>query len=275
MSVFAFESVRSAIDERLSDLKKQAIRITLAQLATTCGMQASYVTNVLKNRAQFNSDQLYRVAETLKFRPEEIDFLLMLLEYERTSYGPRKTRLEARLKEVRVMQLNAQTYITTPVNELQPQDLERYYLDPLVQLIHVYLGSVDGKTSSQELATRFGISRSHASEVLTFLKESGFIEILSDSIRVIKRGRHLERGSALRKPHHALMRIKSIEQMQRLPPDSAYSFSATIATAPEIGLQIRAGFLKYLKKVEKLVRENETGPLLQMNFDLFPWDIER
>lgn len=278
MNIYAYDSYIEAIAAVVDARKQAGHALTLSQLAQVCQMQPSYLTNVLKGRADFNTDQLARVCDQLEISFEENEFLALLLELKKTAFDKRRKYLESKIKTIKNQHLRAEKHITAKTVDLTPEQQDKYYLDPYIQLLHIYLGSHEGSTSIEMLAQKFSMQKSHVAKVLQVLEDIGYIKRASGNpkgkIDVLVEGRHLPRESPLLKPHHALMRIKSIDQMQRLPQDLAYSFSATISTEPEVRTQIQAEFLKFLKAAEKLVMSHESGTLYQINFDLFPWETE-
>jgi transcriptional regulator with XRE-family HTH domain len=98
MSIYQFNSYTDALLEAVSLKKQVDPKWTMAQLAEASGMQPSYVTNVLKGRGDFNSEQLFRVCERLDLDLEMTDFLTLLLELKKTTYPKRKTLLEKKLQ---------------------------------------------------------------------------------------------------------------------------------------------------------------------------------
>ncbi len=274
MNVYGFDSYTDALNQKFEEWKTGNPQGTLAKLAIDCLMQPSYLTNVLKGRCDFNSDQLFRFCELIGFKVEEIDYLLILLEFKRTNYKKRKGILEKKINELRQRNLRAEKNLSVKTVELTTEQLEQYYLDPYIQLVHIFLYSKQGKCRVDDVAKQFSIAQLQAAGVLQALEKLNYIKRKGNHFEVLVEGRHLPKDSQIARPHQILMRMKSIDQIQRLSPDNVYSFSATISTLPEVRTKIQAEFLKFLKTAEKLVTNNDPENLYQMNFDLFPWDLE-
>lgn len=274
MNVYSYNTYTEALIPAVERQRSQAKDFTLAQLATDCLMQPSYLTNVLKGRCDFNSDQLYMVCEQLEFTADEIDFMHLLLELKRTVYPKRKWQLEQRIEKVRREHLRAEKHISAKTVKLSPEQQQQYYLNPYIQLLHIYLESHTGIGNADTLAKKFSVSREQMAGILKTLEEINYIRKKGTGYEVLVEGQHLPRESLIIRPHHVMMRMKSLDQMQRLAPEQNYSFSATISTLPEVRTQIQAEFLKFLKSAEKLVRGSKSKQLYQINFDLFPWEID-
>lgn len=272
MGIFQYESYREAIQSLLQKKKAQHSSLTLSSLAQGCLIQPSYLTNVLKGRADLNSDQLYRLGEQLSLNQEETEFLLLLLEIQKTQHEKRRRELRERIQKTRSKQLRAEKNISAKSVTLSVEQTEKYYLDPYVQLVHIYLTIPTGKKTLHDLAGKFSVSSLRMQQVLNVLEEVNCIRKRGSRYEIISEGKHLARESVLLKPHQQLLRLKGLEQLQALPPEQIYSFSATISTSPEVRTKIQGEFLKFLKIIEKMVRESEAEKLYQVNFDLFPWE---
>lgn len=274
MNVFAFNSLNEALNTRIDERKTFQPQLTLAKLAHNCQMQPSYLTNVLKGRATLNTDQLFRLCEQLSFNADEMDYLALLLEFEKTNYQKRKMLLQKKINTLRQQYLRAEKILAVKTVELTPEQIERYYLDPYIQLVHIFLNSKDGNCTVEMIAKQFSLALGQAASILNTLEEIKYIKKKGSHFEILVEGRHLPRDSQITRPHQILMRLKSLDQIQRLTPEQTYSFSATISTLPEVRTKIQAEFLKFLKTAEKLVGSHDSQNLYQINFDLFPWDLQ-
>lgn len=274
MNIFEYTSYYEALADKVSELKAHSPKMTLAKLAQSALMQPSYLTNVLKGRCHFNSDQLFRLCEQLNFNIEEVDYLQLLLEYEKTAYARRKSILEKKIKEIRQHHLRAEKNLSVKPVELNPEELAQYYLDPYIQLVHIFLHSKKGRCTTETITRQFSLSPSQATKIISTLEKLKYIKKNGMQFDVLVEGRHLPRDSQMAKPHLVLMRLKSLDQIQRLSTEQTYSFSATISTLPEVRTRIQAEFVKFLKASERLVNNHDPKHLYQINFDLFPWDLQ-
>lgn len=274
ITIFEFNSYIQALLQAIAEKKTHDAKWTMAQLAQACQMQPSYVTNVLKERGDFNTEQLFRVCEQLDLNADQTEFLTLLLELKKTAYPKRKVQLEKKIADFRKQHLRAEKNISTKTVQLTAEQLEKYYLDPLIQLVHIYLGIKNNNATLDILAAKFAVPKIQMAQTLQVLEEINYIRKKSGRYEVLIEGRHLPRESHILKPHQILMRLKSLDQMQRLSPEQNYNFSATISTTPETRTKLQAEFLKFLKAAEKLVKGDEAEKLYQINFDLFPWEID-
>lgn len=272
MNIYQFESYTEALLAVYEERKAATSSLTLSGLANQCLIQPSYLTNVLKGRADLNTDQLYRLCELLNLNSDEGEFLGLLLEHKKTQYDKRRNELAKKIRHTKSHQLRAEKNISAQTVTLTAEQTEKYYLDPYIQITHIYLTIPKGAKSLPDLARKFSVAPSRMQEILKTLEEIGYIQKKGKNYEVLVGGRHLPRESPILRPHQSLLRMKSLEQMLSLPSDDVYSFSATISTTPEVRTRLQAEYLKFLKNAEKLVKSAPPERLYQINFDLFPWE---
>lgn len=273
MSVFKHLNYRKAVEEIVEIRKKMPGKYTLRKLADSSGLQASFLTNVLKGRFDFNADQLFAVAVELDLTNVEREYLLLLLEYERSVHKPRREELKNKIDELRKENQKSEKHLSVKVVDAASIDQSQYYLDPFAQLTLIYLNLKDYSRQPEKLGSVLGISQSHLGEILKLLVKIGYVQIENKNYRVIARNTHLPKQNPLSGPHLTMMRLKTIDQLQRLSPEQTYSHSVTFTGNEETKAQLSDAYLNFLKKAEAIVKPAPSEKAFQMNFDLFPWDL--
>lgn len=273
MSIYKHLKYRHAIEEILETRRKLPGKFTLRLLADTSGLQASFLTNVLKGRFDFNADQLYAVATELGCTPTEREYLLLLLEYERSGFKPRREELKKQIEELRKMNQQSDKHLAVNAVELSSDAQAQYYLDPYAQLTLLHLSLPQVNRDPEKLCTLLGMSTLHFREILKLLIDIGYVRVENGTHKVIARDKHLPKRNPLSGPHLTLMRLKSIDQLQRLSSGQAYSHSVTFTGTSETKELLCDAYLNFLKNAEAIVKPARSEKVFQMNFDLFPWAL--
>jgi transcriptional regulator with XRE-family HTH domain len=271
VSLFTASEYRGAVQTAIDRVRFHK-PLTYARLARQSGIQATYFSNVLKGRAHFNADQLYRIAKCLELSETELEFVLTLMEWERSAFKERKRELARRIETIRQDNLSTSRYVSA--RTVAPEDSvgAEYYLDPLCKVVHVYLGIDRYAREPKLIAEALHISNEYLGRLLETLVRLGYVQSRgATGYTLLLKHRHLPDESPLCLPHQALMRARSLEQFQRLPRGKRYGFSATISATPETRARIQGEFLDFVKRAEALVAGSKETHVFQMNFDLFPW----
>lgn len=273
MSIYKHLKYRPAIQEIVENRRNLPGKFTLRAVAEQAGMQASFLTNVLKGRFDFNADQLFAVSHVLGLSPTERDYLLLLLEHERSVFKPRREELKKQIEDTRKENQKSEKHLAVKAVERSSDGQAQYYLDPFAQLTLVYLNLAPYNKQPEKLGATLGISQSHLGEILKLLVSLGHVAREGQTYKVLARDRHLPKRNPLSGPHLTLMRLKSIDQLQRLSLDQSYSHSVTFTGTEETKEALSDAYLHFLKKAEGIVRPAKSEKVFQMSFDLFPWDL--
>lgn len=272
--IYVENDYRKALELLIARRRQFEPKLTYSRLAEAARVQPTYFSNVLKGRADFNADQLFAIAEELRADPEERDYLALLLERARCQHRERGKQLDLRIAAVRQRKLEFAANVQAKPIEPSAVEQAEYYLDPLLQLIHVYLTLPAYARDVRRIRTDLHLSEERFEQALRRLEQLGYAAINSDgSYRRLNQHRHLPQSSPICLPHQILMRLLSAEQLNRLPARKRKHVSVTFSCTPEVMEKIHEEFLRFLKKTEKLVGESKETDVFQLNFDLFPWSL--
>ena len=109
--------------------------------------------------------------------------------------------------------------------------------------------------------------------VLRKLQQLHLVEFRDGKYRVVKDNMHLSVESPIYQAYRTLLRLKSVERIEKLPSDQSYNFSAIFSTSREVKEIIHRDFLNFLGEIQLKVK-NDSGmakEVYQLNFDLFSW----
>ena len=101
MSIFEYLDYRLGLRAVLEKRKKDTPGFTQTRLADQSGIKNTYLTNVLKGRGNFSSDQIFALAKNLKLGRLETQFLFVLRELDQTLMPERRLLLQSELQALR------------------------------------------------------------------------------------------------------------------------------------------------------------------------------
>jgi uncharacterized protein (TIGR02147 family) len=272
--VFRYLDYRKFITDEVNKRKRLGDKVNFTYLSRETGIQNTYLTNVLKGRAQLSSDQLYAVGRALRLKDDEVDYLLLLLDWERSSDKARRSKLLERIERLQSQRLETVNNLSVERMELNEIDQAKYYMDPYIQIVHIMLGLEGRSGHPEEISKALGLSKKKMNEILNILENAGFIQVDKEgNIRREKTKIHLPKSSPLCRPNQVLLRTKSIDHISKLAESAHESVSITFSADDDSYREIHQEFIRFLKRTEKIVQKTERKRAYQINFDLFPWDI--
>lgn len=261
------EVIKAYIDEQ--ELLKN--KVSYQQIALSLRMQKSYFSKVMAKNAELNKDQAFLLGQFLKLTPEETDYLFLLTDWARASDSNLKTYLKEKIKNIQFQKIQSHKYLNT--NEAKPNSelLNKYYLSPEVQLIHLSAGIKRFQREPDNIRKELNLSPNIFKETLKLLQELELIELKENKLKILKSNLHLKPDSPFFPSWQTQFKLKSTEWIKSLEEGDKYNFLATFSSTEEDKEKIRIEFLHFLKKVEKIVKDSPPEKLYQINFDLFKW----
>lgn len=274
MNIFKYIRYQEIIEKSVKMRKKIDSKYTFRRLSERTNIQNTYLTNVLKGRAELNTDQLYLVTKELNFNLEEQEYMTLLLEYSRCSLPERKAQLLVKIHNVQNEHLDTSKHLEAQSASATFDYAAEYFLDPLCSIIHLFFEIPKFARNPQSIQNQLGISKEKFDKIIDLLIEMKALEFSKGQLKYKEHNYHLNKNSNLNQTAQILMKLKSVEQLEKLSAQRANVFSATFSANDEVRTQIHDEFLKFVKKVEKLVKGATPEKVFQLNFDLFPWHID-
>ncbi len=275
MIVFEFTNYRKGFRKLFQQQKKlRGARWSLSKLGDKIGIQASYLTNVTKERAHFSSDQIFSICEQLELSNSETDFLNTLMQIERATHPRLKKQLAEQLTHIRNENLRPEKVIETQESPLSESDRSKYYLDPMTELLHMYLSLDHAPIEISAIAKTWQLPEKRIIDIISFLQGVGLITLAGSKWKVESIHQHLSRDSYLTQPHQMLKRMKAFEVIQKHPKENVYSYMGTMTASDDTRAEIQVRFLNFLKDCEPFIRASASKDIYHIQFDLFPWTVK-
>jgi len=139
VNIYKSLDYRKSLELRLAEKRKWERGYTYSKMAEVIGVQQPYLSKVMDGHANFNSDQLFLACEFLQFNPSETEFLLLLLEHSKCIVKKRCKLLLEQIEAIRAKHLDTREFVQGSNIAVQAEGASIYYLDPMIQIVHVAL----------------------------------------------------------------------------------------------------------------------------------------
>lgn len=270
--IFKSEDYRVALRKAVSARKKFSnVKVSFQMMADHCRVQKTYLSKVLNKGGNLSRDQLYLAGEYLALNEAEKDFLLLLHDLEGTYVQERQKKLREKILEMRAEYMKTESHVPAPAAKISIQDYSAYYLDPLLQVVHMLMTIPKYSNDLKLLARTLDLKDIELKNKINKLEKLKIIETLGSGYKVHSREIHLSANDDVYPAYRQLVRLLAIKKTESLDSQKSYGFSVIFSTTPEIRSEIQESFLAFLGKVKRLVSSGEEREVYQMNFDLFDW----
>ncbi len=271
MNVFSSLSYREILKNKVDTVKKVKPGMGLLRLCEKAGLHGSFVSSALKGHKHLNADQVYGLGDVLGFSYKELDYILLLLNYERAVNKRLREKFKTEIDLIQEEHKKTTTHISTKPQESLDLDLAEYYSDPYYKIIHVFLGIEEFSANPGELAEQLHLSAEKIQGYLARLVEMGVIRFKGSAIEVVKRNYHLPKDFFICKPHQTAMKLLSQQSLLSVEDNKKESVCVTFSGEDETFKSVHQEFLEFLKRTEAHVKKSQRQKVFQLNFDLHYW----
>lgn len=269
-NILSLKSYREVIKAGLDRLKRTGYKGGFSQLSDATGIHRPYLSRVMGGHADLNADQAHAVCEFLGFDEGETEYTQLLLDYARATHPARKARLKTKIRSIRERELEIKTQLRAP--EAAVGSVLRYYLNPIYQIVHMYLTIPRFQSNPRLIAAQLNISPKQLEDTLSVLVAEGLVtQVKPGQFVSAKDAVHLPDDSPLCLSQQILVRARSLERLSTLGPKNSFRFSVTFSADEETYDGIRERFNRFLRELEPMVRAAPCENVYQLNFDLFPY----
>jgi uncharacterized protein (TIGR02147 family) len=271
MNIYRKTDYRLILKEVIAERKKLDSTINFQKMASQIRVPKSYLSRVLGGHAELNNDQIFMVCEFLEFNDHELTYMNLLVDYARSAINSRKIKLLGQIREIQALKLDSKSSLSASEMKIDHEDIEEYYLNPLIQLIHVCLAIPRYQKDQILLATDLRVSISKVITALSKLERMGLVKKIKGELKIQNENLHLAKSSRLFKPWRNQLKLMSINRIEAIPDDQSYSFSVIFSGTEDLKKEIQSRFLEFLKGIEGLTKVSPQEEVYQMGFELFPW----
>lgn len=272
MTIFDETDFRQIVTSLVKEARGKGLPMTFERLAKAARVQKAHITNVLKGRAFFQTDQLYLICKELKLSQQETRYLLLLLDHERSVVNERKAELSQEIEQMQRDHLQTEKYLQAEVEDAPLEKIfPRYYLEPVHQIIHIALSVERFAQNPKLLEPILGVSHDRIVSVLEALESHGVIAQKSGRWTTLRKQVHLKRNSDLYPAWKMQMQNLGQARNQLGISEKSYGFAVVFSADEKARKRIQTKLLELITEIEPLVVKAPAQNVYQLSLDLLPW----
>lgn len=270
-NVYKFDDYRDFIEEYCEHKKKSDPRFSYSVLAKATRLQPSYLSNVMRKKASLNSDQLYAICHEAALSSDSREFLLTLLELERTKLASRKAELLRQVGELRSHRLRSEEFLGERIDIGSEQKAKLYYSNALCSILHMFLAIPKYNRDLSKICQKLGVSADALEEALQILTFADVIKREGGKIVLCKPNLHLAKENPLSQMHALLLRLRSIEYQNLNGKRDNLFFTSTFSANKKTFGALKTRIMALIEDAGALVEAAPSEEVFQLNIDLFEY----
>jgi hypothetical protein len=264
MLIWEFTKYRDYLMEKLGN---EGSRTGLRKkLAEAIPVHTTFVSQVLKGRAEFSLEQGEAINAFFEHTDDEGEYFILLLLKERSGSLKLKGRFDRKIQAMREERTNIKKRLEVDTT-ISLKDRERFYSSYIYSAVHV-LSAIPGFKTVEDLAIALKIPRAQAQEIVDFLLRVG---VLKDETGKLSPGSshiHLGNESELILKHHSNWRFHTLNNLQFLNRDDLH-YSACLSLSEGDAFRVKESMLQNLKSNVEIISASPEEVAYVMGFDFY------
>jgi uncharacterized protein (TIGR02147 family) len=269
--VYATRDYRVALRQLVETRRLTNVAVSFQSLAEVARIPKSYLSKVLGGDANLSNDQAYAIAKSLGLDSEEVRYLVLLVEFERSGLDERRKELMSEIAVIQESHLQTKEHLPSKEVLSSESDLSQFYLTPWAPIVHVSLTIPRFARNPLALQAILGIEPQEFQKTLRLLESLKLIIPATRGYQVEIPNFHLPPDSPAYRSWRAQQDILVSHAMLVKRDPKHYGFSVSFAAKESIRMEIRKRFLEFLGGVKELCDKSEPEEVYHMKFDVFSW----
>jgi hypothetical protein len=264
MRIWEFTEYRPYLMDRLGgEGSRTGLR---KRLADHIPVHTTFVSQVLKGRAEFSLEQGEAVNEFLGHTDDESEYFILLLLKDRAGDRRLRARFESKIRVMRDERLNIQKRVGAS-QEISDKDREKFYSSHYYGAIHVLTGIPEFRTV-EKLSEALRLSKPRIQEMVDFCLRIGVLKHEGDELRPGSQHIHLGGRSELVLKHHSNWRLHTLQGLQFVDIDDLH-YSACVSLTQKDAFHIKESMLTNLKDNVDIISKSAEEIAYVMSFDFY------
>jgi uncharacterized protein (TIGR02147 family) len=236
------------------------------ELSEFIGCQVSHISNVLSGSGHFNPEQAEAASRFFGLSSQEIEFFLMLIQYNRAGTESLKKFYSQLLQERQKKSLLLKNRLEMP-DSLQHEDEAIYYSSWHYAAIHVLL-SIKQFQTREAIAKKLDVPLPRVDQVLEFLAKTGLCRKEGVRNLIVKPLLHLDKSSPLISKHHTNWRLKTMMALDQNNDENLH-YSSVFTVSKKDFPRVREIVAEALTKALKVINPSPEEEVAAICIDLF------
>lgn len=267
MEVFNYNNYRKYLEKKLGpEGSRTGLR---KQLAESLSVHTTFVSQVLKEKAELSLEQAEGVNDFFQHSDEEGEFFILLVLKDRSGTSKLRQRFENKIKTIRDSRLKISKRLGVN-NEISEIDREKFYSNYIYGAVHV-LSSIPEFQTIEALANKLNLPRTKVIEVTDFLLKIGLLKQSSGKLLTGPQHIHLKNDNEMILKHHINWRMHTIQSLQFLEKDDLH-FSACVSLAQNDVEKVKEILLESMESNIKVISGSKEETAFVLSFDFYKFN---
>lgn len=211
MNVFTYQNYKTFLKDFIKRNKHKGL---ISQIAEVCGCDRTYISQILKGKADLLPDHMIRLTHFLNLNESESDYLLHLLLKDRANSLSSKNLFETKLANARenASEISKRVKSKKDSEEIISEEHKTlYYSNLLIPVIHT-LTSIENFQTIESISKKLHCTETFVIQTLNLLEDMKLIHRSKDKFIHSGKNIYLKRDAAHIYSLHLQSRLEAVKR---------------------------------------------------------------
>lgn len=262
-SIYEFVNFKQYLNSYIEFEGKNQGRGIHKRIAEYIGISPSYLSQLLSQKKQLNSDQGYLFCEFAGLSLNESRYFLKMIEKEKASNIRLKQVIEAELTEMRQQFAQIKSIVKNEITDLSVEQKSQFYSSWKYSLVRLAC-ALERKNTLDGITKATGIPVKHVKPILDFLLKTGLCNVRDGKYFLTQKHIHIESGSPEVNNHHGNWRRKAMDAHPQLDQARELSYTLVCGLSEIDAIALR----EYLREQIKILNQKITVSPMEVGYCL-------
>jgi uncharacterized protein (TIGR02147 family) len=251
----------------LKDMAALLGRGSIGKLALAAGCNRTYLSQCLTTKVQLTPDHIMGMADYLNLSEDEMDYLVLLLLFERSASETAQARIKKKMDRLVQANLVLSRKISSKgdSDELTEPQKTKYYSSWKYAAIHT-LASIRDYQTTPSMAKKTRLPEAEVASVLMELEDMGLIRYDDERWVHTKKNIHIPTGYSHTTQNHLNWRLKSVEDVNN---KSSIHYTTLFSLSKNDWESLREQLLAFIDAQRDFIHASGTDEMYSFCCDLF------
>lgn len=265
LNIFEFSDYRIFIKSWIEDAKAKKLS-NLSRLAEVAQVHPTFLSHILTGNKEISLEQAVLIGDHIGLTKLERDYFFIIINLDRAGNQKLKLYWSEKKKEIEA-EKNKLSQRFEKHRSLSVEQRAIFYSSWVYAAVWSSTGIDEGQTL-QQVVERFDLSREKASEILSFLTQTGLCNLKNEIYSVGEIHVHVSNESPFVVKHHTNWRIRAIDKMDSRDSSELF-FTAPMSIARKDFEVIREKLNMAIKEVVNVAKDSPAEEIVCLNIDFF------
>jgi len=271
INLLVYESYKAYLKDVIKSRPNNG-RGELRRLSQQLNVHSTLISQIVNGVRHFSFEQAIDLCKILGLSQKEVDYFMLLLQYERAGSENLKKYLFKKISATIKDNTDLKEKFTD-ASEIKLENKIKFYSDWSISACRLAT-DFNGSQTVNEISGCLNLNIDKVKSILEFLLDAKLVNKTGNKYSLAQQTTHIQRDSPIVIQHHRNWRLKAMENFSSLKPKD-FSFTAPMGISTDNSDQVFTLLTNFVEEITNLAKNSKTEELRFISMDWHRFDQKK